>query len=145
MTLRRFLTLPVWSHRLVFGLVFLGSLVSKDGQSDISRILMPSPSHCRVMSQDPSSQSRYPPPPEGDSIQVLPAVSFWKRERYRLSHRGRSHRTWSPALSPFLSCCRVRLFPMYSRLVVCRSSKAVATTCWSKECTKWPMMLTNTQ
>ncbi len=28
------------------------------------------------------------PLPEGDSIQVLPAVSFWKRERYRLSYRG---------------------------------------------------------
>ncbi len=28
------------------------------------------------------------PPPERDSIQVLPAVSFWKRERYRLSYRG---------------------------------------------------------
>ncbi len=26
-------------------------------------------------------------PPEGDSIHVLPAVSFWKRERYRLSYR----------------------------------------------------------
>ncbi len=36
---------------------------------------MPSPSHCRVMSQDPSSRSCYPPP-GGDSIQVLPAVSF---------------------------------------------------------------------
>ena len=33
------------------------------------------------------------PPPEGDSIQVLPpAVSFWKRERYRLTHRGRANR-----------------------------------------------------
>ncbi len=32
-------------------------------------------SHCRVVSQDPSSRSRYPPP-ERDSIQVLPAVSF---------------------------------------------------------------------
>ncbi len=63
--------------RTSFG--FLGSLVSKDGRSDISRILMPLPlSHCRVMSQDPSSRSRYPPP-GGDSIQVLPAVSFWKR------------------------------------------------------------------
>ncbi len=29
-------------------------------------------------------------PPQGDSIQVLPAVSFWKREHYRLSYRGRS-------------------------------------------------------
>ena len=28
------------------------------------------------------------PPPWGDSIQVLPAVSFWKCERYRLSYRG---------------------------------------------------------
>ncbi len=26
--------------------------------------------------------------PQGNSIQVLPAVSFWKRERYRLSYRG---------------------------------------------------------
>ena len=26
--------------------------------------------------------------PHGDSIQVLPAVSFWKRECYRLSYRG---------------------------------------------------------
>ncbi len=44
-------------------------------------------SHCKVLSQDPSSRSCYPPP-EGDSIQVLPAaVSFWKRERYRLSYR----------------------------------------------------------
>ena len=41
---------------LRFGFGFLGSLVSKDGRSDISRILMPSPlSHCRVLSQDPSS------------------------------------------------------------------------------------------
>ncbi len=40
---------------------FFGSFVSKDGWSDISRILMPSPSHCRVMSQDPSSRSCYPP------------------------------------------------------------------------------------
>ncbi len=31
------------------------------------------------------------PLPEGDLIQVLPAaVSFWKRERYRLSYRGRA-------------------------------------------------------
>ena len=28
------------------------------------------------------------PLPEGDSIQVLPGVSFWKRKRYRLSYRG---------------------------------------------------------
>ncbi len=50
----------VWE--IVVGWLVLGSLVSKDGRSDISRILMPSPSHCRVMSQDSSSQSRYPPP-----------------------------------------------------------------------------------
>ncbi len=31
-------------------------------------------------------------PPEGDSIQVLPAVSFWKRERYRLSYQGRAEK-----------------------------------------------------
>ncbi len=30
------------------------------------------------------------PSPEKDLIQVLPAVSFWKRERYRLSYRGRA-------------------------------------------------------
>ncbi len=30
-------------------------------------------------------------PPEGDSIQVLPAVSFWKRKRYRLSYRGKGY------------------------------------------------------
>ncbi len=29
--------------------------------------------------------------PGGDSIQVLPAVSFWKRERYLLSYRGRAY------------------------------------------------------
>ncbi len=52
----------------------LGSLVSKDGRSYNSWVIMPSPSHCRVMSQDPSSRSRYPR--EGDLIQVLPAVSF---------------------------------------------------------------------
>ncbi len=76
-----------WAGFLVL-VWFLGSRVSKDGRSNISRILMPSPSHCRVMSQDPSSRSRYSP--EGDLIQVLPAVSFWKREHYRLSYRGRA-------------------------------------------------------
>ncbi len=33
-------------------------------------------------------------PPEGDSIQALPAVSFWKRERYQLSYRGRANRSF---------------------------------------------------
>ncbi len=44
-----------FSTVLVFWFFLWGSLVSKDGRSDISRILMPSPSHCRFMSQDPSS------------------------------------------------------------------------------------------
>ena len=49
--------------RLEVGWLVLGSLVSKDGQCDISRILMHLPylSHCRVMSQDLSSRSCYPP------------------------------------------------------------------------------------
>ncbi len=45
----------------MFWFGFLGSLVSKDGRSNISRILMPSPAFCRVVSQDPSSRYRYPP------------------------------------------------------------------------------------
>ncbi len=45
-------------------------------------------SRCRVMSQDPSSGSQLSFPPEGDLIQVLPAVSFGKRKRYQLSYGG---------------------------------------------------------
>ena len=44
-------------------------------------------SHCRVMSQDPSSRSRYLL--EGDSIQILPAVSQSART-LPLSYRGRA-------------------------------------------------------
>ncbi len=40
-------------------------------------------------------------PPWGDSIQVLPAVSFWKRERYRLSYRG-----WAQA-------CEIKFSPKW--------------------------------
>ena len=39
--------------------------------------------------------------PEGDSIQVLPAVSFWKRERYRLSYQGRASSTPIITVVPF--------------------------------------------
>ncbi len=81
--LDRFLKFIVSSKLLdTHNIFFLGSLVSKDGRSYISWILMPSPSHCRVMSQDPSSRSRYPPT-WGGFDPGPPSSQFWKRERYR--------------------------------------------------------------
>ncbi len=75
---------------MLVGWLVLGSLVSKDGRSDISRILMPSPYHptAGLCPKTLHLDLVIPSPPERDSIQVLPAVSFWKRERYRLSYQG---------------------------------------------------------
>ena len=56
-----------------------------------SRILMPSPFFpLQGYVPRPFISISSSPLPKGDSIQVLPAVSFWKRERYRLSYRGYS-------------------------------------------------------
>ncbi len=69
----------------------LGSLVSKDGRSYISWIIMPSPlSHCRVMSQDPSSWSHYPP--LGGIWSRCSQQSGLKARMLPLSYRGRAIR-----------------------------------------------------
>ncbi len=72
----------------MLGWLLLGSLVSKDGRSDISQILMPSPYPTAGLCPKTLHLDLVFPLPEGDLIQVLPAVSFRKRERYRLSYRG---------------------------------------------------------
>ena len=73
-----------------FGLVFWGALFPR----------MADPIFHESLSLHPPTAGLCPktlhldlviPLPQGDSIQVLPAaVSFWKRERYRLSYRGRA-------------------------------------------------------
>ncbi len=69
---------------IVIGWLVMGSLVSKDGRSNISRILMPSPYPTAGLCPKTLHLHLVIPPPKGDLIQVLPEVSFW------LSYRGRA-------------------------------------------------------
>ncbi len=79
----------VWC-KLVGWLVSGEPCFSKDGRSDISRILIPSPYPTAGLCPKTLHLDLAILPTEGDSIQVLPAaLSFWKRERYRLSYWGR--------------------------------------------------------
>ncbi len=64
----------VWE--IVVGWLVLGSLVSKDGRSDISQIPMPSPYPTAGLCPKTLHLDLVIPLPEGDSIQVLPAVSL---------------------------------------------------------------------
>ena len=73
----------------LFYVLFFGSLVSKDGRSGFHESLYLHPPTAGLCPKTLHLDLLIPLP-EGDSIQVIPAVSFWKRKRYRLSYQGRA-------------------------------------------------------